>query len=800
MVFITVDQLIPAYFDRWGSQFTGGLARLARNGAHFTEGYQDHAVTETAPGHASTMSGRHPRSTGIVANDRGVYDEQAPVIGGGGSGASPYRFRGSVLYDWMRASDPAARSLSVSRKDRGAILPLGRAGRDVYWYTTTGRMSTSTWYGDTLPSWVQAFNARRIPHSYAGREWTLLLPDTAYAEPDSVGEEAAGGAYLFPHRLTDDTTRIGAAFAGVPAMDEMLLQFALAGVQAMALGAADRTDMLAVSLSTTDAVGHRFGPDSREIHDQILRLDRALGAFIDSLYRVRDSSTIAFALTSDHGVASYPEIHARRHGLAVPRADLRPLLQATAAALEAHGVPASALTWDWGMVYPDRAAMRRGGLDPDSMVRAFGDSLRKVPGVARVDDPRAFAARDTRDRLVREALDAHDPRRLRRAARRIARAGRVLGCRNVGDAWHAARLRRARADHLLRPVVQAGAAGAARERRRHGPDPGAHPRRGAHRTARWPGARERHQAAVTRKRENVGLGNLWLAFDEARFKGRTLNLRESLPTVAEASRRTESWLREQQVAAAGEVLIVTGRGNNSEGGVSPVREAVIRLLHLLRRRGVVSAHAEHTPGSFVVDLAPLQALVDAPSRSRDTAPAPKPAAPQSLDALDRRDAHPAAQSRRADPRVAGRAGQGSVHAGRDAAAVRAARGRIAGGCSGCGAGKGVAGGDPAGAGSVRVSIGRRGGRESWRNEGLRPAKGLRPARGSVPRGARPRGAPSREGLRPATSLWTRIRLPALRADGRTRITGRVARYVLYRPTSQWTRIGSVKIGEDRTAR
>ncbi|MBA3891216.1 MAG: hypothetical protein H0X64_11875 [Gemmatimonadaceae bacterium] len=138
---------------------------------------------------------------------------------------------------------------------------------------------------------------------------------------------------------------------------------------------------------------------------------------------------------------------------------------------------------------------------------------------------------------------------------------------------------------------------------------------------------------MTAKDRRGGLSNLWHAFDEARFNGRTLNLRESLPTAAEASRRAESWLREQQVAAAGEVLVVTGRGNNSEGGVSPVREAVIRLLHLLRRRGVVSGHAEHTAGSFVVQLASMQALIDAPKRSRDTAPAPKPAAPPSLDAL-----------------------------------------------------------------------------------------------------------------------------------------------------------------------
>lgn len=132
----------------------------------------------------------------------------------------------------------------------------------------------------------------------------------------------------------------------------------------------------------------------------------------------------------------------------------------------------------------------------------------------------------------------------------------------------------------------------------------------------------------------MGFDQLWQAFDEARFPGRILNLRATLPTADEAARRAESWLREQQVAAAGDVLIVTGRGNQSEGGVSRVREAVIRVLHSLRRRGVVSAHAEHTPGSFVVTLAPMQALLEAPRRRREkAAPAPR-LTPESLAALD----------------------------------------------------------------------------------------------------------------------------------------------------------------------
>src|SRR5687767_14700031 len=186
VVFVTVDQLLPAYFERYGRQINGGLARLHRNGAFFTNGYQDHAVTETAPGHASTLSGRFPRSTGIVTNALGVGDQQAPIVEGlRGPGASPYRFRGSVLIDWMRQKDWRSRALSVSRKDRGAILPIGRAKQEVFWYPYD-RFATSTYYADTLPSWVQRFNARRVPQSYAGRRWELLLAPGEYSEVDSV--------------------------------------------------------------------------------------------------------------------------------------------------------------------------------------------------------------------------------------------------------------------------------------------------------------------------------------------------------------------------------------------------------------------------------------------------------------------------------------------------------------------------------------------------------------------------------------------------------------------------------------
>jgi hypothetical protein len=136
-------------------------------------------------------------------------------------------------------------------------------------------------------------------------------------------------------------------------------------------------------------------------------------------------------------------------------------------------------------------------------------------------------------------------------------------------------------------------------------------------------------------RRRVGLSGLRQAFDEARFgAGRTLNLRASLPTVDAAIERTEAWLRQRQVEKADEVLVITGRGNNSDAGVSVVREAAIRLFHLLRRRGVVAGHQEHSPGSFVVTLAPVSALWESPKRNAGRGVAPLPPSPPSLDELD----------------------------------------------------------------------------------------------------------------------------------------------------------------------
>jgi predicted AlkP superfamily pyrophosphatase or phosphodiesterase len=412
LVFITVDQMRPDYFSRFESQLTGGLARLYHDGAFYANAFQDHAITETAPGHSVTMSGRFPRSTGIVQNSEGVEDPKSPMIGGGGLGASPFRFRGTALIDWLREKDPRSRALSVSRKDRGAILPMGRAKQSVFWYATTGNFSTSTYYADTLPAWVERFNARRIPAQYAGKEWTPLLDASQYPEMDSVPQENGGrGGVTFPHLAPADPALTASAFGAFPWMDDFTLQFALEGLQSMKLGTGPQTDILAISLSTTDAVGHAFGPDSRELHDQILRLDRYLGAFFDSLYKIRDSSRVIVALTSDHGVAPYPGVKSRdpNAGAGYVRAALD-----TAWAAEARVAAAlrdsTRFIWDTPFLLVNRAALTAGHLSPDSVVAAFVAAERKVPGVMRVDLVRDLARADTtKDAIARRWLHMLPP-------------------------------------------------------------------------------------------------------------------------------------------------------------------------------------------------------------------------------------------------------------------------------------------------------------------------------------------------------------------------------------------------------
>jgi 5'-nucleotidase (lipoprotein e(P4) family) len=396
VVLIAVDQFPMSYFERFGPELTGGLGRLYRAGAVMINAHHEHAMTETAPGHASMMSGRYPRSTGIIANVFGVADPASPLLGGNGEASSPYRFRGSTLYDWIRARDPRARALSVSRKARSAILPVGRAPAEVFWYGSDGRFTTSTWYSDTLPAWVNDFNRRRIPQSYVGSTWRLLKPAAAYPERDSVVYEHAGKDFVFPHILSADTAVALREMHYVPAMDSMTVHLALAGLSATGVGLGEQADFLSISLSTTDAIGHRYGPDSRELHDQVLRVDQHVGVFLDSLFKLRDSTRVAIVMTSDHGITPFPE---PRVELATKVVNLTPIITEAAASLPRSGDTAS-IAVARGLVTLDRNALSAAGINVDSVVRAVATKIRAVPGVLRADILADLGRADTTSDMI----------------------------------------------------------------------------------------------------------------------------------------------------------------------------------------------------------------------------------------------------------------------------------------------------------------------------------------------------------------------------------------------------------------
>jgi predicted AlkP superfamily pyrophosphatase or phosphodiesterase len=410
VVFIAVDQLRGDYLDRFGPELTGGLARLKREGAHFANAFQDHAVTVTAVGHASMLSGRFPRGTGIISNNLGVPDPQARSIEGTSPSASPFRFRGSVLIDWMRVVDPLSRALSISVKDRSAILPIGRAKQQAFWYSSTGSFTTSNYYADTLPHWVERFNAQKLPQKYAGRVWTPLRNPSAYPEPDSGKALALGQPSVFPHALSRDAAEAVKQLSEFPWIDEINLQFALTGLDAIKLGKNGHRDLLAISLSATDAIGHEYGPDSRELHDQILRLDIALGAFIDSIYARFPKDKVIFALTADHGVTSFPETMQRDSaGAASLRVTLAPALAAARAVLTRNQVPANSIVSEGGLIMFSPALMKNWALR-DSVANVFAVEARKIRGVERVDFMRDVVKGDSiNDPIIRRWQHALPP-------------------------------------------------------------------------------------------------------------------------------------------------------------------------------------------------------------------------------------------------------------------------------------------------------------------------------------------------------------------------------------------------------
>jgi predicted AlkP superfamily pyrophosphatase or phosphodiesterase len=326
IVWITVDQLRGDHLDHFRPVWTGGFRRLLTEGRVYTNATHDHGRTVTAAGHAALSTGVHPSRHGIIGNGwyeragdtwvsmSNVGDSSVKTVGAELPGVSPRNLMATGLADWMVAADSASLVASVSGKDRGAILPAAHVRGHVYWFEPAGGFVTSTYYRDANPEWVVRFNNTVVPRYMADTIWAFTAPASTIhlSGPDTAAWEGNGVFTFFPHRLADLTPRRDSAalrtwMERTPLADAAVLDFAETMVTELGLGRDGSVDLLAVSVSQTDGVGHEYGPFSREQLDNLYRLDRRLGAFFSFLDRTVGRDKYIVALSSDHGVMTPPE-------------------------------------------------------------------------------------------------------------------------------------------------------------------------------------------------------------------------------------------------------------------------------------------------------------------------------------------------------------------------------------------------------------------------------------------------------------------------------------------------------------
>ena len=430
VVVVAVDQLRP---DRLGPELPGGLGRLVREGRVYAEAVQDHAVTETCPGHATILTGRHPGAAGIPGNNffdaersRVVYCAEDPspdaaVLGvpAPAPGRSPRLLRTDTLGDWMRGAGSRSRVFGVSGKDRAAIMLAGRRPDGAWWFQGAGSpgFTTSRYYRPDLPAWVRRFNdpaagfLAGLPPVWEHASEDGQRPDDYRGESDRHSRTSA-----HPLRSADPSLFARQLLAS-PFIDDATLAFSLALVARQDLGRGPATDLLAVSLSGTDVVGHHYGPFSLESRDALDRLDRSLGAFLTGLERRVGRDGLLVVLTADHGVLPLPEWLEDQGRATCPVAGGRIGLKGLGLRLLTrlhlgHGFwrwPRSWLLFAGSQVAVKRPLAEGRGVDPGRVARATESWLERQPGVAAVWSPEEIRAE--RSETARLYRNSYDPER-----------------------------------------------------------------------------------------------------------------------------------------------------------------------------------------------------------------------------------------------------------------------------------------------------------------------------------------------------------------------------------------------------
>jgi hypothetical protein len=385
---IVVDQFRYDYLTRFRGDYHAGFKRLLTEGAVFTNARYVHYPTVTAVGHSTFLSGATPSMSGIVGNEwferetgetvTSVSDKTVKLLGAGGDGSSPRRMLVSTVGDELKMAGGGGKVVGISLKDRSAILPAGHMADGAYWFDPrSGNFVSSTFYFPELPGWVGAYNASRPADKYRGAHW-------------------------LDHALPADTS-IYAALEGSPFGNELVETFAERAIQAEKLGQRNVTDLLAVSFSANDYVGHAAGPDSPEVKEVSIQTDRVIGKLFSFLDAAVGMGNVLVILTADHGVAPVPEVNEARRmpGGRMPPGVVRKAVEA--ALIDKYGAGQWMLNASDTAFYFNREFIRQKKLDAVDVERTAAEAVRGVAHVFRVY---------TREMLLNGTVDLQVGRRV----------------------------------------------------------------------------------------------------------------------------------------------------------------------------------------------------------------------------------------------------------------------------------------------------------------------------------------------------------------------------------------------------
>jgi predicted AlkP superfamily pyrophosphatase or phosphodiesterase len=382
---LAVDQFRYDYLTRFRGDYHAGFSRLLTRGAVFTNAHYEHFPTVTAVGHSTFLSGATPAMSGIVGNDwfdresgknvTSVSDDAVKLLGGDrdATGSSPRRLLVSTVGDELKiAGGSRSKVIGISLKDRSAILPAGHMANGAYWFDAkSGNFVSSTFYFDKLPAWVSDFNAARPADRFKGATWG------GRKYPDEIGE------------------RLYESLPESPFSNELIEALAERAIKAEQLGARGFTDLLAVSFSANDYIGHDVGPDAPAVREISIETDKVLGKFFQFLDTQIGMDNVLVVLTADHGVAPLPENNQARK---MPGGRIKPgiVRDAVQAALaQKYGSGNWIQSPSEHSLYLNWALIREKNLDAAEVERIAARAALALPHVFRVY---------TRDQLMNGAI------------------------------------------------------------------------------------------------------------------------------------------------------------------------------------------------------------------------------------------------------------------------------------------------------------------------------------------------------------------------------------------------------------